>query len=113
MFRKYSLVGGANDGAEIELPAGISAGTEVEIQTTGDSVRREVYVAGEDGRLQFDHCESAGRGALPDHELAEALRPVIAKLGAALMEFETVCRQRGAAPCPVQINRWALRPPRC
>ena len=102
---KYALVGGGSDGAEIELPANLPAGTEIRVQVPHDHGRCEVYVAVDEGRFRFDRRES-----LPDNELNDALRPVIAKLGAALTEIEAVYRRHGVVLSPLQINNWMLHP---
>ena len=105
--KAYSLVGGGRDGAELEIEGSVPTGAELRLVLPHDASRCEVYVLGEDGRFRFDrHAlrESATVG--PDRE---TLRPIIARLGAALIELEAAYTDRGITPPPIQVNAWLVQ----
>jgi len=103
------LIGGPFDGAEVLTDNDLPAGAEIRVAPGYDAVCCAVYVVGPDGKASFERHAPVARSGVPPADLVEALRPVIAKLAAALLELESVHRERGTPVPPLQINGWLLR----
>jgi hypothetical protein len=105
---RHELVGGRLDGAEIFSVRPIPPGLQINV-VQGDNPRRgERYVAGPDGKLRHAGGSASPPLVAPPAELTEALRPLVAQVGAALRELEAVyCRNNLPVP-PLQINDWNL-----
>ena len=105
----YAFVGGGRDGGEVRAEGSVPPGAEFRFALAHDAARCEVYVLGEDGRLRFDRYAPTAFTSSCDPDFREALRPIIAHLGAALAELESAYARRGLPPPVLQVNDWLVR----
>ena len=101
---RISLIGGGQDGREVVVDVPTVLGAELRVSLGHDKQQCEVYKLMEDGRFHFaGYSHPTSQPALE-----EALRPIIARVGAALMELDAVYASIGQQPTPLRVNDWFL-----
>jgi hypothetical protein len=105
----YPLIGGGRDGSDVRVDGPLPPGAQLRLPTAHDAARCEVYIMGEDGRLRFDRYAPAA-AARPVGPAPDELKPLVARLGAALLDLEAAYAARGLAPPPMRVNHWLLLP---
>ena len=104
MPTRVSLIGGGQDGREVVVDVPTVLGAELRIPLARDNQQCEVYKLMEDGRFHFAGYSHLASGPA----LEEALRPIIARVGAALMQLEAIYASIGQQPPPLRVNDWLL-----